>query len=548
MMKHIALISLNVILFLAACTPAVTSTPTLQLSPTAIPPTHTPRVRMLPTWTPAPTTTPKPTPTIRPTSTPVIIVGPDSFLGSEQFSPESAGLLLDRPSFSSFAKPPDLVSMQYDLSIWSLNTAYSGPYMSYSLTHNTNYGCKLEPSQETGTDGYQVENYARPLGTTEYNITRLSQAGILSFTSYCTGEGQAATCYQMTPGTDHESCSADSEAVFATYELIPNPFFGPISNSPNQWSCQDPSGTQGLCQISYSVPLNALAFTAYGEGWIGGDDGVLYHLANQTWSEAISPSTHPIYDLSFSSLTDGWAVGAGAQVLHWDGNAWKEVQPYHGPGEGPGGSTQVLYAVDAISDDEAWMVGSMTGIDGITRPYALQWNGTDLVEQNAFPECYCGLNAVLSLGTDNLLAVGGSDLGAIAMYWDGSAWSLTSIQGADNLYTLTQFADGTVWAAGIEVARDRSDTRGTLFRRSGSGWQRFSLPPLTGGVYALSVPLTGQVILGGDFTTLGSNLAWEPITTSIAGYGWIVDIEIDPQATVWALTHSGNLFRLVTSP
>ena len=99
----------------------------------------------------------------------------------------------------------------------------------------------------------------------------------------------------------------------------------------------------------------------------------------------------------------------------------------------------------------------------------------------------------------------------------------------------------------MEVARDRSDTRGTLFKWDGFTWQRFSLPPLTGGVYALSVPPSGQAILGGDFTALGSNLTWEPITTSIAGYGWIVDIEIDPQGVVWALTHSGNLFQLEVS-
>ena len=547
-MKRIVCISLGIILLLTACTTSATSTPTLQASPTTIASTNTPRVRMLPTWTAAPTTTPRPTATTRPTSTPVIIVGPDAFLSADQRSPQTAGLLLDRPASSTLAKPADLVSMQYDLSVWSLNTAYIGPYMAYSLAHNTNFGCQLEPSTGTGTEGYQVENYTRPLGSTEYSITRLSQAGVLAFTSYCTGEGQTATCYQLTPGTDHEGCSADAETVLATYELIPNPFFGPLAESPNQWSCQDQSGTQGLCQVSFSIPLNTLAFSTYGEGWIGGDDGVLYHLTNQVWSEAVSPSTHPIYDLSFSSPTDGWAVGAGAQVLRWGGKAWLEVLPYHGPGEGPGGSTQVLYGVDATSTQDAWMVGSMKGMDGITRPYALQWNGTDLVEQNEFPECNCGLNAVLNLGKDNVMAVGRSDMGAIALQWDGSAWSLISIQGADNLYALTQFADGTVWAAGIEVARDRSDTRGALFRWNDTVWQRYALPPLTGGVYALSVPLTGEVILGGDFTALGSNLAWEPIATSLAGYGWIVDIEIDAQGIVWALTRSGNLFRLVTSP
>ncbi|OGN94365.1 MAG: hypothetical protein A2Z71_09350 [Chloroflexi bacterium RBG_13_50_21] len=546
-MSRSPFVFLGILLFLAACTPASTSTPTPFSSPTEIPPTATPRVRMLPTWTPAPTTTPKPTTTPRPTSTPVIIIGPDSFLYTDRIAHQFAGLLLDRPTFSTLAKPANLVSMQFDASIWSLNTAYSGSFMAYSLTHTANYGCKLEPSMGTSTEGYQVEEYSRALGSTTYEITRLSQAGVLMLVNYCTGEGEDASCYQMTPGSDHEACTTDTESVLATYQLNPNPFMEPIASSPNQWICRDQAGTEGLCLVSYSIPLNALAYTSSGEGWIAGDDGILFHLTNQVWSEVDSPSNYPLYDLSFTSPTDGWAVGAGAQVLRWDGNTWTEVLPFHGPGEGPGGSTQMLYGVDAVSAKEAWMVGNMKGIDGNTQPYALQWDGTDLVEQNAFPECNCSLNAVLSLGKDNILAVGGSDLGAVALHWDGSAWTTTPIQGADALYALSQYTDGTVWAAGIEVARDRSDTRGTLFKWDGFTWQRFSLPPLTGGVYALSVPPSGQAILGGDFTALGSNLTWEPITTSIAGYGWIVDIEIDPQGVVWALTHSGNLFQLEVS-
>jgi hypothetical protein len=473
----------------------------------------------------------------------VITVGPDSFLSAGQ----SAGLLLDRPTYSTLAKPANLVSMQFDQSIWSLNTSYTTSYMGYSLTHRSNYGCMLEPSMGESTEGYQVEGYKRPLGATSFQITRVSQAGALVFTSYCTGEGEDSTCYKMTPGNDHEACTAASEAVLATYQLIPNPFFGALVSSPNHWLCQDQAGKEGLCQISYSIPLNTLAFTKNGEAWVGGDDGILYHLSNQVWSEATSPSTHPIYDLSFSSPTDGWAVGDGAQVLHWDGNTWTEILPFHGPGEGPGGSTQVLYAVDATSAKEAWMVGYMKGIDGKLSPYVLHWDGTDLIEQDSFPECNCGLNAVLSLGTDDVLAVGGSDLGSIALHWDGSVWTSTVIPGADNLYALSQSADGTIWTAGIEVARDLSDTRGTLFHWDGSIWQRYALPPLTGGVYALTVLPGGQIILGGEFTALGSNLAWEPITTSIAGYGWIMDIETDSQGTVWALTHSGNLFLLEIS-
>jgi hypothetical protein len=460
----------------------------------------------------------------------------------------SSDLLVDRPTYTQLAKPVSLVTMQYDPAIWALNTTYITSYMGYSLHHRSIYDCKLTPSVAIDEEGYQVEKYSRPLGSTTFEVARYSQAGMLTFANYCTGEGEDATCYQVTPGADHEGCTVASEEVLATYELITNPFFGKLITAPNHWSCQNEAAIEGLCQISYSVPLNALAYTDSREGWAAGDDGLIFHMAAQAWGEFLSPSIHPIYDLHFSSPTNGWAVGDGAQVLRWDGSSWIEILPYHGPGEGPGGSTQWLFGVDVVSRDDAWMVGGIRGIDGKDLPYVLHWDGTDLIEQSTFPECNCGLNAVLSVGNGKVLAVGGSDLGAVALYWDGSEWFKTVIPGSDILYTLSQAPDGMVWAAGMEIARDQSDTRGTLFRWDGSTWQRLAVPPLTGGIYAVSALPTGQVVLGGDFNALWTVMSWEPITAGIAGYGWIADIEADAQGITWALTHSGNLFRLEIGP
>ena len=543
-MNHFYLISLCLIIMLAACSPTPSASPTLTPSLTTVPNTSTPRIRMLPTWTPSPTPSPRATFTPRPTSTPVFTAVPDISFPIDL----SAGLLLDRPTYSQLAKPANLVSMQYDPTIWSLITSYPTNYFGYSLTHRSIYNCSLEPAVGRGVEGYQVEHYSRPLGSSTFEIARVSNDGILLFANYCTGDGESYTCYEMTPGDDHDACTAAAEAVLTTFQVILNPLYGHPVSSPNYWLCQDQAGTSGLCQISYSIPLNTLAFIADGQAWAAGDDGVLLHLVASSWSEVASPTTHPIYDLSFSSPSDGWAVGAGAQVLHWDGNSWTEVLPYHGPGEGPAGSTQVLYAVEAVSAKDAWMVGSMKDINGKTTPYALHWDGTDMVEQNAFPDCNCGLNDLLTLAEDDILAVGGSDLGAIAFRWDGLAWSSMLVPGADVLYTLSMSADGSVWAGGLEIARDQSDTRGALFRWDGTAWQRLAVPLLTGGVYALSVLPTGEIVLGGDFTALRSGLDWQPIITSIAAYGWIVDIEVDPQGNVWALTHSGNLFRLEIRP
>ncbi len=542
-MNLIKLLFIGFSFLLASCaSPTLTSTPT-SAPATPIPPSPTKRIVMLPTWTPSPTPPRKPSPTPRDTAT--ALVTPGGIYDSHAIVPSALTIetLLDRPTYAQLAKPANLISMQYNPSIWMLNSYYPTSYMGFSLSNRSIFDCRLEPSVGKGVEGYEVEKYNRPIGSTPYQIARVSLGGELLFANYCTGSETDYTCYQMTPGVDHDACSQAAEEVLATYKLIPNPFFS-VNSSTNRWMCQDQAGPVGVCLISYSVPLNALAFSPDGQAWAVGDDGIILHREGPIWKEVSSPAIHPLYDLSFSSASSGWAVGEGAVVLQWNGNAWSETLPYHGPGEGPGGSTQVLYAVDAYSKNDVWLVGSMKGIDGKFSPYALHWNGTDLVEQNEFPDCNCGLNTVLVLGNNDVYAAGGSDLGAMVYHWDGTEWTSVMLPGADHLYTLSQAIDGSTWAAGIEVARDQSDTRGAVFQWDGTQWQRISLPPLTGGIYAINTLPTGQVVLGGDFTALRSGLTWQSISTDIAGYGWIVDIEQDPQGSVWALTHSGNIFKL----
>ena len=542
-MKRITWLMLASAMILSGCASGTSAVTPTKAPDTSIPPSPTPRITMLPTWTPENTPIPLATRTPRNTSTPLITAGPLPGISGES----TQELLIDRPAYAPPGKPANLITMEYNPTIWNLTTSYTTGSMGYSLTNRSIYECKLEPAVGVGVEGYEVEHYNRPLGSTTYEIARVSQVGILLFANYCTGGGENYTCYQMTPGDDHTACTEATEAVLSSYKLISNPFYDSTAKPPNRWACQDAAGTVGLCSISYSIPLNALAFTPDGQAWAVGDDGIIFHREGQTWNKVSSPAKNPLYDLSFSSTSNGWSVGDGAEVLRWDGSQWSEVLQYHGPGEGPGGSTQVLYSVDAYNINEAWMVGVMKGIDGKNSPYALHWDGKDLLEETAFPVCNCGLNAVLVRGRDDIYAAGGSDLGAIIFHWDGSSWASTQLAGADHLYMLSQAMDGSLWAGGIEVARNQSDARGALFHWDGNQWQRVSLPPLTGGIYALSALTTGQIVLGGDFTALRSGLEWQAISTDIAAFQWMVDIEQDPMGNVWALTKSGNIFQLEIS-
>ena len=270
-MKRMCIIILGICFFLASCAaPAATSTPTIA-PPTAIPPSNTPRNLMLPTWTPAPTTPPKPTRTPRNTPTPM---SAPTVRGAYSPIILTRDKLIDRPTYSEQPKVTNLVSMEYDPTAWALNSYYPTDYMGYSLSYRAIYDCRLEPSVGKGVEGYEVEQYSRPIGTTTYQIARVSQAGELLYANYCTGEGEDQTCYTVSPGADHDACTQAAEAVLASYKLIPNPFFGNAVTPPNRWICQNAAGTVGSCKISYTIPLSALSYSPGGQAWAVGDDGI----------------------------------------------------------------------------------------------------------------------------------------------------------------------------------------------------------------------------------------------------------------------------------
>ena len=166
-MKRLSIIIVGIGLLLASCaTPATLSTSSLT-TPTASQPSRTPRNLMLPTWTPAPTTPPKPTRTPRNTSTPVSTQGARGISNPTILTSE---MLIDRPTYSRQVKPINLVSMEYDPTAWKLNSYYPTASMGYSLNNRAIYDCRLEPSLGMGAEGYEVEQYNRPIGATTFQI------------------------------------------------------------------------------------------------------------------------------------------------------------------------------------------------------------------------------------------------------------------------------------------------------------------------------------------------------------------------------------------
>jgi len=224
------------------------------------------------------------------------------------------------------------------------------------------------------------------------------------------------------------------------------------------------------------------------------------------------------------SPSNAWSVGAdvrGPLVEHWNGVAWRRIRAgprdglLHGidalspsaiwavgtqgmqtlgpQSENPlverlrGGRWQRLpgpilewvdanlLAVDAISPDEVWAVGS-ADTQGGRAPLVERWDGQAWSVQSTtgLPATRASLSAVAVLGPDDVWAAGWRGFGqvqrALLAHWDGARWSvLSGPRGALN--DLVALSPRDVWAVGGLLAGNGAR----------SLVERFSCAPVTDG-------------------------------------------------------------------
>ena len=160
------------------------------------------------------------------------------------------------------------------------------------------------------------------------------------------------------------------------------------------------------------------------------------------------------------SQADAWAVGSASEgslsqtlAERWDGSAWSVVST---PNVGTG--TNTLGAVDAVSTGDVWAVGFYD--NGATfRTLAEHWDGSSW-KVAATPNVGSGENVLTSVSAvagNDVWAVGyrqdvGSPRLTLAEHWNGSAWSVVTTPnvGTDEnfLWSVTALSGSDVWAVG----------------------------------------------------------------------------------------------------
>jgi hypothetical protein len=131
---------------------------------------------------------------------------------------------------------------------------------------------------------------------------------------------------------------------------------------------------------------------AWAVGVSHGPANLALHWNGTAWSRASVPSPgntpeKQLSGISAVSATDAWAVGYSGLntrfapfftvTLQWNGTAWSRV-PSPNPGNGNGAGFSQLFAVSALSSNDAWAVGTASSGPVLTRPYImiLHWDGT----------------------------------------------------------------------------------------------------------------------------------------------------------------------------
>ena len=191
---------------------------------------------------------------------------------------------------------------------------------------------------------------------------------LLLFTPSLTSEEEIDTGWDQAPiSTDNDLndvLALNSTSAFAIGE---NGKIYHTVNSGVNWSEQD----SGVIQ-----DLNAIEFN--GQAIVVGDSGTVLINDGDSWIGNSIEGAGNLYDLSvphFESLTDSviFVSGTGGEIWKWSNNTWDDLSNFTG-------TTNDVYAIDFVNEDEGFAVGA-DGLIIATTDGGLSWEIRDSPEE-----------------------------------------------------------------------------------------------------------------------------------------------------------------------
>lgn len=219
------------------------------------------------------------------------------------------------------------------------------------------------------------------------------------------------------------------------------------------------AGSLPLARGGQAPAIHAVAVPGPGDVWAFGSGAVPYaaHFDGRRWRTTAVPGTTGITDASAVSPSDIWAVEE-QDVLRWNGHQWRVAAA----GSRLAAGFVLMSSVRALSSQSVWVGG----------------------------------------GAEN--SAGG--LTEAAAHWDGRSWRVAQLPAPPQspqfeLTSVVPDGRGGMWGLGTSPAL--------------GGWRLWHLT--VAGWRAVPRPVSGST----GFSTLASDLAWQPRSASAWAAGWL---------------------------
>lgn len=213
--------------------------------------------------------------------------------------------------------------------------------------------------------------------------------------------------------------------------------------------------------------LSGVAAISSNDVWAVGtanlDTTVIMHWDGTSWTRIPSPNVpgelNTLTGVTAIASNDVWAVGyvSGTRTLtlHWDGVSWSIV-PSANPSTRP---YNYLYGVTAVATNNVWAVGSYAPVGRGPLSLVERWNGSawSVVPSpnqvgNYGQEIYNRLLAVDAVSANDIWAVGTAGNQSLIQRWNGSSWSIVpspNVPFRENFLTgVAAISANDVWAVG----------------------------------------------------------------------------------------------------
>jgi hypothetical protein len=387
-----------------------------------------------------------------------------------------------------------------------------------------------------------------------YKVTSCAKRGCVSATG----------SFETTP-----SCPDVVPPLSGNWQRVFSPNVSGATQVTNQLLGIDAVSSNDLWAVGWSQDPNGPAYVKR---------TLIQHFNGQTWEIVGSPNPQKdidsvLHSVSAVSADDVWAVGGSHNgrlpsrtlIEHWNGLMWTII-----PSPSPDSQLNELRGVAALSANNVWAVGYRGGTKSETplETFILHWDGSSWTQVPS-PNVPGGANqlfGITALSANDIWAVGSAGGAPLAMHWNGSEWSVTSLGVGSGLSTekLTAVSGGAsndVWAVGDAKGIFSNQTFATMRHWDGVRWSEktcraasASNPPdnyegggpdayftgvaaaATNDVWAVGVHGSGPMILHWDgraWTAVTHPRAFpnaatlRAVTTSSGGSAWSVGLEIE---------------------